>query len=80
MASGTNRRVSDIKSEIRSINRELSDCSSLLRNQFQGIGTDMCSDCLDDIISQLEYVITRLNNIDTSSLTQEFLEFMGLDS
>lgn len=80
MASGTDRRVENIKSEIRSINNELSDCSSLLRSQFQGIGTDMCSDCLDDIISQLQYVITRLNRIDTSSLTQEFLEFIGLDS
>ena len=37
-----------------------------------GIGSDQCANCIDRVISQYQYVLRKLNNMDTSTVTESY--------
>lgn len=61
-----------IKRELDSIISELESISSGVRNDFTGIGNDKCADCIDRVVSQYNYVKLKLNNLDTSTVTESY--------
>lgn len=71
--------LESIKSELDSIISELSDISWGVRNDFVGIGSDKCANTIDGVIEQYKGVKRRLNNIDTSVLTESFKQAHGIE-
>lgn len=67
------RELLDIKIELQSIINELKSISCGIKKDFCGIGNDRCGASIDSVINQYEIVKRKLNNIDTTSVTEEFL-------
>lgn len=65
--------LGEARSELRSIINELRDIESGVRSDFNGIGEDLCGDCIIKIISKYEGVLRRLNNVDTNKIAEWFL-------
>lgn len=63
-----------IKQELNSIIRELEDIESGVRNNFKGIGNDKCANSINTVLNNYKKVKRSLDNIDTSKVTEEFLE------
>ena len=66
--------LDSIKRELNSIISELESISSGVRNDFIGIGNDKCADCIDKVLNQYYYVRRKLNNLDTSTVTENFAQ------
>lgn len=64
--------LGEARSELRSIINELRDIESGVRSDFNGIGEDLCGDCISKIISKYEGVLRRLNNVDTNKIAEWF--------
>lgn len=60
--------LNSCKRELRSIIRELSSIEEGIRSSFSGIGQDRCADCLDVVIGKYQYVLNRLEQVDTNRL------------
>lgn len=58
--------LNSCKEELRSIVRELIEIEEGVRHDFSGIGQNNCADCLQVIVSKYQYVLTKLNNVDTN--------------
>ncbi len=61
-----------IKNELNSIISELESISKGVRHDFEGIGNEKCADCLDKVLDKYYYVRRKLNNLDTTTLTESF--------
>lgn len=72
MDSSAKYELASIKRELSLIIDELSDISNGVRNDFVGIGSDQCANCIDRVISQYQYVLRKLNNMDTSTVTESY--------
>lgn len=62
--------LSEGKREIRSIISELNDIEESVKRDFEGIGEDMCGNCLDKIANRYGEVITRLNRVNPNRLAK----------
>ncbi len=62
--------LNSIKSELRSIMRELDSISDGIRYDFKNIGNEKCADCIDRVRSEYSSVLRKLENIDTSELIE----------
>ena len=71
--SAKNELIS-IKSELNLIIAELESISQGIRNDFIGIGNEKCADCIDNVLTQYYFVRRKLNNIDTSMVTDSFIQ------
>ena len=72
MATDVEYELEAIKAEMRSIISELEDISRGVRNDFVGVGNDLCSNCIDRAVSQYYNVLGKLNRINLAEfdLTQ----------
>lgn len=60
--------LNSIKSELRSIIRELDSIADGVRGDFKNIGNDKCANCIDNVKNEYQNVLRKLNNINTSDL------------
>lgn len=60
--------LNSCKRELRSIIRELTSIEEGIRSSFSGIGQNQCADCLDVVIEKYQYVLNRLEQVDTNRL------------
>lgn len=79
MTAKGRRELEHIKNELRSIILELDSISDGIRRDFSGIGNDQCANSIDKVISQCRRAQTKLNNLDTHTLTDSFKKMHGLD-
>ena len=63
-----------IKKELQSIINELYSISGGVRSDFDGIGNEKCANSVVVAAQYYETVLQHLNNMDTSALSDEFLE------
>lgn len=61
------------RNELRSIIRELESIENGVRSDFVGIGSELCADCLQRVENKYEYVLQKLNNVDTNRLADWIL-------
>ena len=62
-----------IKTELRNIIAELESIERGVRNDFQGIGNDICANSLKAVLDDRLYKAQRtLNNMNTSNVREEF--------
>ena len=78
MDSGARAELNSIKAELNSIIGELESISAGVRNDFQGIGNDKCADCIDRVLNGYYGARRKLNNMNTSNLTDSFMRAHGL--
>ena len=64
--------LSEIKGELRTVVNELRDIASNLRRECKGIGEEKCANVLEEAASKYEYVISKLNNINTTQFADGF--------
>lgn len=63
-----------IKAELQSIINELYSIEYGVRNEFHGIGNEKCSNAIRKDIQAYESAKRRLENMDLSAVTEEFLQ------
>lgn len=64
----TKNRINNVRSELRSIVSELEQISHALRTEFKGIGSELCSDRIDDAVKKYKKAITKLDNVDVNRI------------
>ena len=74
MDASARSELDAIKRELNLIIRELESISSGVRNDFTGIGNDKCADCINKVLGQYYYVRRKLNNLDTSTVTESYAQ------
>lgn len=67
----------DIKLELQRIINELDDISYGLKCNFSGIGSEICANSVLRVSAQYKAVLRKLNQIDTSKISEEFLLAQG---
>lgn len=67
------RELYSIRGELQSIIQELEDISRGIERDFSGIGNKKCAECVNRVVSQYKTAKSKLDNIDTSDVTEEFL-------
>lgn len=77
MDSGARNELNAIIRELNSIINELEDISRGVRYDFKNIGNDKCADCIDKVLSNYYTVRRKLNNMDTSTVTESFAQAHG---
>ena len=63
-----------IKRDLKSIIDELEEISCGVRRDFQGIGNETCADCIYRAAEQYRWVKGKLDNLDTTTVTESFAE------
>ena len=66
-----------IVNELNSIIGELESISRGVRRDFTGIGNDRCANCLDSAVEQYRVVKRKLENIDTTTVTEKYAQAQG---
>ena len=61
-----------IKQELQGIINELDDIAYGLNHNFSNIGNDKAAACVSKVASNYRNVKRKLNNIDTSKVTDEY--------
>lgn len=69
--------LNSIKRELSSIISELENISNGVRKDFVGIGNEQCANCIDRTINQYRVVQRKLNNMDTSTVTESYAQAHG---
>ena len=77
MNASARNELASIKRELNSIISELESISKGVRNDFTGIGNNKCADCIDRVLDQYYYVRRKLNNLDTTTVTEGFAKTQG---
>ena len=72
MDTATRRELDGIKEDLNAIIRELEGISSGVRSDFLNVGNDKCANSIDSVITKYRYVKTKLNNMDTDTVTAWF--------
>lgn len=72
MDARAQQELYNIKSELQSIINEMRSIATGVRRDFSGIGSEKCANTILNVVDQYEYVKRKLNNIDTSAVTDEF--------
>ncbi len=73
MGSNGSGQLEDIKTELRKIINDLEDVSNGVRTNFKGIGNERCANCLDQVVEQYRRALTKLNNVNTSKISEDWL-------
>lgn len=73
MDSYSQNEIYEIKRELKSIINELYDISHGVRKDFSGIGNDVCANRIANIAQHYEGVKAKLDKLDTSTVTAEFV-------
>lgn len=60
--------LNECRNELRAIIRELRDIESGVRRDFDGIGEELCGNCIDSIADKYDGVLNRLNRVDYNNL------------
>ena len=60
--------LNSCRNELRSIINELKDIENGIRQNAVGLGENRCADALNGVINKYEYVLRKLNNVDTNRL------------
>lgn len=79
MDSGAKNELNSIILELNSIIAELENISYGVRSNFKNIGNERCADCIDNVLSQYYTVRRKLNNIDTSTVTESYAKAHAAD-
>lgn len=61
-----------IKQELQSIINELDDIAKGVRRDFSNIGNEQCAQCVTRVADNYRTAKRKLDNIDTSKVTEEF--------
>ena len=61
------------RGELQSIIRELRDIETGIRNDFSGIGQEMCANCVNQLIGHYGRQLTTLNNVNQNRLADWIL-------
>lgn len=69
--------LASIKKELSSIISELENISSGIKKDFVGIGGDECATALNKVIDNYYTVQRKLNNMDTSTVTESYAQTHG---
>lgn len=77
MNARAQQELYDIKIELQNIINEMRSISYGVRNDFSGIGSEKCANTISNVVDQYEYVKRKLNNIDTSAVTDEYAAAHG---
>lgn len=77
MNAAARYELNDIIYELESIISELESISYGVRYDFKNIGNNKCSDCIDRVISNYYTVLRKLKNMDTKTVTEEFVNANG---
>lgn len=77
MDSKSKNELDSIRQELNSIIAELESISKGVRKDFQNIGNDKCAASIDRALDNYYRVKSKLDNIDTKTLTQEFLDALS---
>ncbi|MDR2591056.1 MAG: hypothetical protein LBC71_08750 [Oscillospiraceae bacterium] len=74
MTANTQREISEMKRELKSIITEIEAIEKNLRTDFIGIGSNVCASRLKSLLNDRLYKAQKsLNNMNTSIVTDEFL-------
>lgn len=77
MDTKSKNELYSIKIELNFIISELESISKGIRKDFQNIGNDKCAASIDSVLDNYYIVKSKLDNIDTKTLTQEFLDALS---
>ena len=72
MDASAQRELYSIKVELNNIIQEIEDISVGIRKEFIGIGSEKCANSINVVINQYYQVKRKLNNLDTSKVTEQF--------
>lgn len=72
MDAASQYELEQIKTELQNIVGELNNIAYGVRNNFSGIGNDRCANSISSAAVHYVTVRNKLNNIDTSAVTEEF--------
>ena len=79
MNASARAELASIKRELNSIISELDSIASGVRRDFVGIGNDQCANCIDRVTNQYRYVKRKLDNMDTSTVTESYARAHGAE-
>lgn len=79
MDANARAELASIKRELNSIISELESISGGVRRDFVGIGNDQCASCIDRVVNQYRYVKRKLDNMDTSTVTESYARAHGAE-
>lgn len=74
MDANAKAELASIKVELNSIISELDSISDGVRQDFVGVGNEQCANCLDRAINQYRAVKRKLDNINTTVVTESYAE------
>ena len=77
MDSSTRSELNSIIRELNSIITELEDISRGVRYDFKNIGSEKCANCIDNVLSNYYTVRRKLNNLDTTTVTESYAQAHG---
>lgn len=77
MDSSARNELNSIIRELNSIISELEDISRGVRYDFKNIGSEKCADCIDRVLNKYYTARQRLNNMDTSTVTESYAQSHG---
>jgi len=77
MDSSARNELNSIIQELSSIIKELEEISQGVRYDFKNIGSEKCADCIDRVLSKYYTAKQKLNNIDTTTVTESFAQAHG---
>ena len=72
MDTDARAELASIKQELSSIITELDSIADGVRSDFVGIGNEQCASCIDRVADQYRYVKRKLDNMDTSTVTESY--------
>lgn len=79
MDSSARSQLDSIKYELDAVIREIYSISDGIRGDFKGIGNEICADALRNIAGDYNRVKNKLNNINTSVITESFARAHGIE-
>lgn len=77
MDASARTELNSIIAELNSIIRELEDISYGVRYNFKNVGNDKCADCIDRVLTKYRTARNKLNNLDTTTVTESYARSHG---
>ena len=74
MDASAREELESIKWVLNSAISELESISASVRHDFKGIGSERCSEAIDIVINYYYQARNRLNNLDTSTVTDSYAQ------
>lgn len=62
------KSLDECRAELNSIVNELWEIEADVRNCGEGIGQDLCANCIDLIVNKYRNVLSKLERVDTNRL------------